>query len=197
MWKWIVGVALFLVVLLVGTCWLGYRKLTSGGASATVAIAATPDRVFASLADPDSMAVWMATGSTVTSVHHGVVTVGDTLHIETGTSGRARQQYTWIVSAVTPGQLLVLDMRVDTSKRVFATRRDSLVTAGDSTMVITTIASPMIDSMRTQRGDTSGKVGGALLDFGSKVVISAFRVMSERDLERLKARLEGRPMPAN
>lgn len=195
MWKWIVGSALVIVVLLAVTCWLGYKKLTEGGDSATVAIAATPDRVFTSLADPDSMAVWMAAGSKIGAPHHGLLTVGDTLHVETGTPGRLRQQYTWTVSEVTPGRLLVVQMRADTSGNVFATRRDSLVAAGDSTIIISTIASPMIDSMLTRRGDTGGKVGGALLNFGSKMLISAFRVVSEHELKRLKARLEGQPMP--
>lgn len=195
MWKWIVGAALVIVVLLAGTCWYGYKKLTSGGDSATVAIAATPDRVFASLANSDSMALWMGAGSKIVAPHHGLLTVGDTLHVETGTPGRSYQQYIWIVSTVTPGRLLVLQMRSDTSG-VFATRRDSLVATGDSTIIITTIASPMIDSMRTLRGDTGGKVGGALLNFGSKVLISAFRLVSEHELKRLKARLEGQPMPA-
>jgi uncharacterized protein YndB with AHSA1/START domain len=194
MWKWIVGAAVIIVVLLVGAFWYGYRKLTTGGDSATVTIAATPDRVFASLADPDSMVVWMGTGSKVAALHHGLLREGDTLHIETGTPGRSHQQYVWVVGEVTPPRLLVLQMRADTSG-VFATRRDSLVARGDSTTIISTIASPMIDSMRTQRGDTGGRVGGALLNFGSKVLISAFRIVSERELKRLKARLEGQPMP--
>lgn len=195
MWKWIVGAAALIAVLLVVTCWYGYKKLTAGGDSAVVAIAATPERVFASLADPDSMAVWMGAGSKISAPHHGLLTAGDTLRVETGTPGRSYQQYIWIVSAVTPGRLLVLQMRSDTSG-VFATRRDSLVASGDSTIIISTIASPMIDSMRTLRGDTGGRVGGALLNFGSKVLISAFRVVSEHELKRLKARLEGQPMPA-
>ena len=195
MWKWIVGAAALIVVLLVGTCWYGYKKLTAGGDSAVVAIAATPERVFASLADPDSMAVWMGAGSKISAPHQGLLTAGATLRVETGTPGRSYQQYIWIVSAVTPDRLLVLQMRSDTSG-VFATRRDSLVASGDSTIIISTIASPMIDSMRTLRGDTGGKVGGALLNFGSKVLISTFRFLSERELKRLKARLEGQPMPA-
>ena len=196
MWKWIVGAALVIVVLLVGTCWYGYRKLTSGGSSAVVAIAATPERVFASLADPDSMRAWMAPGSVIGASHHGPVVAGDTIHIETGSPGRSQQRYTWTISEVEPGRVLAVQMRVDTSGNIFATRRDSLVGHGDSTIVISTIGSPMIDSMRTIRGDTGGKVGGALLDFGSKMLISAFRVLSERELGRLKAHLEGHPMPA-
>lgn len=170
MWKWIVGGAAVIVVLLIGTCWYGYKKLTAGGDSVTVAIAAAPDRVFASLSNPDSMALWMGDRSKVIAPHHGMLSVGDTLHIQTGAPGRSAQQYIWIVNAVTPGQLLALEMRSDTGG-VFATRRDSLIGRGDSTIIVSTIAAPMIDSMRTMRGDTGGKVRGALLNFGSKVVI--------------------------
>ena len=85
MWKWIVGALLLLVVALFATCYIGYKRLTAGGDSATVAIAAPADRVWASLADPDSMSIWMADGSNVTASHHGIVTVGDTLHVESPT----------------------------------------------------------------------------------------------------------------
>ena len=194
MWKWIVGALLLLVVALAATCYIGYKKFTGGGDSARVAIAASPDRVWASLADPDSMAVWMADGSKIAAPHHGIVSVGDTLHIETF-SGRSRSQnFTWTVTEVGSGRLLVLQMRNDSSGQVFASRRDSLVAAGDSTLVISTIGVPMIDSIRSERGDSVGKVGGAVLDFSSRMLISAFRIVSERDLTRLKARLEGKPM---
>ena len=99
------------------------------------------------------------------------------------------------MSEVTPGRLLVLQMRNDPTGQIFATRRDSLVATGDSTVVVSTIGSPMIDSLRNERGDSGGKLGGAVLDFSSKMLVSAFRVISERDLRRLKARLEGKPMP--
>lgn len=194
MWKWIVGALLVLVVALAATCYIGYRKLMGGGDSVTVAVAASPDRVWASLANSDSMSIWMAVGSKVTASRHGIVAVGDTLHIEMMSRGSKQQNYTWTVSDVTPGRLLVLQMRNDSSRQIFATRRDSLVGAGDSTLVVSTIGSPVIDSMRNERGDSGGKLGGAVLDFGSKMLVSVFRLMSEQDLRRLKARLEGKPM---
>lgn len=195
MWKWIVGALLLLVVALAATCYIGYRRLTGGGDSATVAVAASPDRVWASLADPDSMSIWMTAGSKVAASHHGIVAVGDTLHIETTARSSRQQNFTWTVSDVTPGRLLVLQMRNDSSGQVLATRRDSLVATGDSTLVVSTIGSPMIDSIRDERGDSGGKLGGAMLDFSSKMLVSAFRLLSEHDLRRLKARLEGKPMP--
>jgi uncharacterized protein YndB with AHSA1/START domain len=195
MWKWIVGALLVLVVALAATCYIGYRKLTGGGDSATVAVAASADRVWASLADPDSMSIWMAAGSTVTASRHGIVAAGDTLHVRSTAGGSRQQNFTWTVSELTPGRLLVLQMRSNASGQVFANRRDSLVAAGDSTLVVSTIGSPMIDSIRVERGDSGGRFGGAVLDFSSKLLVSAFRLQSEHDLRRLKARLEGKPMP--
>lgn len=195
MWKWIVGALLVLVVALAATCYIGYRRLTGGGDSATVAVAAPADRVWASLADPDSMSIWMAAGSAVTASRHGIVAAGDTLHVRSTAGGSRQQNFTWTVSEVTPGRLLVLQMRSNASGQVFANRRDSLVAAGDSTLVVSTIGSPMIDSIRVERGDSGGKLGGAVLDFSSKLLVSAFRLQSEHDLRRLKARLEGKPMP--
>jgi uncharacterized protein YndB with AHSA1/START domain len=196
MWKWIVGAAVALILLVAGAGWYGYHKFTSGGDSAVVTIAASPDRVFASLADPDSMAIWMGDGLTITASHHGTVAPGDSLRVQrTARATTAGNRYTWTVAEVEPSHLLVLQMRSDSSGKIFAMRRDSLVAAGDSTMVISTIASPAIDSMRADRGDTGSKVQGAALDVGSKLIVAGFRLMSEGELKRLKARLEGKPMP--
>ena len=196
MWKWIVGALLVLVVAVAAFCYVAVKKITSGGDTVTVAIAAMPEQVFAAMADPDSMETWMISGSTVSASHRGVVAVGDTLHVESGKAGRGHQQFTWIVSAVKPSQLLVLEMRDSTGLTAFATRRDSLVTSGDSTLVVSTIASPMMDSIKTERGDTGGKVGGALLNFANKMLVSSFRLVSERELRQLKAHLEAKPKAA-
>ena len=194
MWKWIVGAVLVLVVVLAGFCYVAVKQFTSGGDTVAVTVAATPDRVFAALADPDSMETWMMSGSLVTASHRGPVVAGDTLHVETGARGaRTHQLFTWIVGEVTPGRLLVLEMRDSTSTMVFATRRDSLATSGDSTTIVSTIASPMMDSIKTERGDTGGRVGGAILDLGSKLLVSGFRKSSELELRQLKAHLERKP----
>ena len=62
MWKWIVGVLLVVVVALAGTGWYGYKKLTSGGDSAVVAVAATPERVSAAPPAPDPLQQWAGEG---------------------------------------------------------------------------------------------------------------------------------------
>jgi len=193
MWKWIIGAVLALVLLVAGLIYVQYRKITSAGASAAVTMPGTPERVFASLADADSMSAWMTEGNKITGKHHGMVAAGDTLRIETGKTGG--QKFSYLVSQVEPGQLLVMQIRSDSTGFVFATRRDSLVATGDSTTVVSTIASPTLDSLKTERGDTGGKVGGALLSFTSKMSIALFRALSEQDLRRLKTHLEGKKLP--
>lgn len=192
MWKWIVGSILAVVLILFVGCYVLIKKATSGGDSARVTIGAPAALVWTMIADPDSMAVWMSEGTTVSATARGIVKVGDTLHVSNGSTSRS-QNFTWTVSELTPGRLLAVEMRNDSSGTVFATRRDSVFAEGDSTLVVSTFGSPMIDSIRIQRGDTGGKVGGAVLDFSSKLLVAAFRLTSEQDLKRLKARLEGGP----
>ena len=87
MWKWIAGSVLLVIVLLAGTCYYGYRKLTDGGGATVVMIGATPERVYASIADPDSLATWVDVGSTVTSSRHGLLEVGDSFTIRRSRRG--------------------------------------------------------------------------------------------------------------
>ncbi|HEY4320585.1 MAG TPA: SRPBCC family protein [Gemmatimonadales bacterium] len=197
MWKWIGGIVLLIVVLVAWRVVSAVKTLTAGGDSTTTTIAASPARVFASLADPDSMAVWM-TSATVSSARHGMLQVGDTVRIDQGRTAATRDSstgvksnVTWIVNAVTPGQLLALSLQNDSTKQIIATQRDSLVSIGDSTQVITTIGVPIMDSIRNKRTDSSSKVGGAVLDFGSKMMVGAFRKMSEMDRAKLKGHIEG------
>jgi uncharacterized protein YndB with AHSA1/START domain len=194
MWKWIVGAALALLVLLAGVCWYGYRRLTAGGDTAVVTIGASPERVFGALADPDSMVVWMGDGTSITAPHRGMVSAGDTLRVEQ-VHGTHQQTVNWIVDAVDAPSLLVFEMRGDSLGSPFVVRRDSLVAQGDSTTIISTIGSPAIDSLRAVRGDTGGKVGGALINVTARVVTASMRMLSENELKRLKAHLEGKPTP--
>jgi uncharacterized protein YndB with AHSA1/START domain len=197
MWKWIVGIVLVVIVGLAGTCWYAYQKLTAGGDSTTTTIGATPERIFASLADADSMPFWLGSRASVRASHPGPVTVGDTLRIDAADDSArgSNSRITWIVSDVQPAKLLVMQIRSDSNDQVIATQRDSLVAVGDSTMLITTVASPLMDSLRAAHSDSvRGKLAGAAIGMGSKIMLGAFRTMSERSHQRLKARLEGKPV---
>jgi uncharacterized protein YndB with AHSA1/START domain len=194
--KWMTGCLLALLVL-AGMVWWGYRRMAAfapGSGPLSVGIEAPPGRVFASLANGDSIVTWMAQGNVVTVKRHGPLVVGDSLRVQIRSMpGLPQRALIWTVSEVVPNKLLALEMRADTSRKVMAIRRDSLVEAGDSTLVLTSVSSPVMDSAQTARGDTASRA--TMLDMTSKLLISSFRMEAKLELLRLKARVEGRPMP--
>src|SRR5207237_9897962 len=84
MWKWLGGCLVVVVVVLAIGFWSAYRKLSqfSGPNKAeTVAITAPVTRVFASIADGDSLSSWMAEGMGVRASHHGMLVPGDAIDV--------------------------------------------------------------------------------------------------------------------
>ncbi len=192
MWKWIAGGLLVVVVLVVGTCYYGIKKLTAGGDTAVVMIGASPDRVFASLADPDSLGTWVDLGSTVTSSRHGLLQVDDSFQILRPPlkAGRTGESSAWRVVAVDPGHTMTLSLANDSLAKVaMITRHDSLAAMGDSTRLSVSYAAQILDSTRISVNN-SGKSGGAVLGFAQKMIVAAMRLSMEQDLQRLKARIE-------
>lgn len=192
MWKWIAGGVLVVIVLLAGTCYYGYRKLTAGGDTLTVMIGATPDRVYASLADPDSLSTWVDVGSTITSSRHGLAQEGDTVNVTRPPikSGRPGPSTSYVVLAADPGHSMTVKVAGDSLER-FAkiTRHDSLVAVGDSTQLIITFAAEIVDPTRASVRD-SGKGSQAVLGFAEKLTVAGLRLAMEQDVQRLKARVE-------
>jgi uncharacterized protein YndB with AHSA1/START domain len=192
MLRFIGGCLVVVLVVAIAAFWFGYRKLetyTAEGASVTVTIAAPPPRVFASLADADSMTEWRLEGLGLRASRRGLLKQGDTLHAQMRSSGGRQERATWIVTAVVPNKLFATQM-LDDSGRVLATRRDSLVEVADSTKVVTTFATPRFDSIRVAPGNSTGVAGGRALDMASKLVLSGLKLQSTSELDRLKARLE-------
>ncbi|MEX2155181.1 MAG: hypothetical protein WD825_17680 [Gemmatimonadaceae bacterium] len=195
MLKWIGG-CLGLIVVVVGFgMWFGYRKyesFTSAPPISTVTILAPANRVFASIADADSMIEWRSEGLGIRSPRRGLLKLGDTLLVQSRSAGDNRPtRATWVVSALTPGKLLALEVRDDSTGMIMFTRRDSLVDLGDATQIVSTFAAPMLDSVRARHAD-SGGAARAMIGMGSKLVISAMRLQSDQELRRLKSRIEGR-----
>jgi uncharacterized protein YndB with AHSA1/START domain len=195
--KWVLRILGVVFVLALCAGYYGYRKyrqFTAAGNTTAVLIGAPRERVFGALANSDSIAVWMGRNSSITSTRHGALQPGDTLAIQSANdNGNARYRFTWTVREVVPNQLLAMDLRTDTSTKVIATRRDSLVASGDSTIVISTVASPMFDQVRmTERDSNRSAAAGAMLNVGAKLALSAFRFQSETELKRLKAHIEGK-----
>jgi len=197
--KWIGGCLLIVILLIVGSLWWGYQTMQSSlspDGSATVTIAGTPARVFASLANGDSIQSWMASGSSVSASRHGPLEVGDTVRVEMQPGrGMRVQRLVWVVSEVVPDRALGLELRTDTSTRVMALRRDSLVATGDSTRLVSTVVSPMMDSLTSARDSQGKKSAGRMAGLTADLLLSAFRMQSKLELLRLKAMVEGKPIP--
>lgn len=193
--KWMSG-CLIVFALIALAMWWGYLKVgkfASGEQAVAVGIRAPAARVFASLANADSIRTWMAQGNRVTIHRRGMLVVGDTLRIEPRSMlGVPQRDFIWTVTEVKPSSILALQMRNDTTGRVMAVRRDSLATKGDSTIVVSSVVSAGTDSLRIVGGDSVVK---AEPDMPSRLLVSMFRLESQLELMRLKERIEGRPAP--
>ena len=201
--KWVVGclaVGVALVGLVVWLVYSKYKTFTGAGPSVSVVIAAPATRVFASMADADSLREWRAETTGISSTRRGLLRVGDTVRIlsrtirvgsRTSGSDSTERLADHVVTALVPDRLLVFEARDDSSGATMIVRRDSLVARGDSTEVISTILVPVTDSMRA-RLDTANRGQRAMLDMASRLMISIVRMQFGVELERLKERIEGR-----
>jgi uncharacterized protein YndB with AHSA1/START domain len=194
MWKWLSGCLLLVIVLVAFGLWRGYRTMSSSlspDGSVRVTIAAPPARVFASLADGDSVATWMAQGSIVKSSRHGRFVPGDSVRVETRTMiGVPKTHLTWRVSEVVPDRLVAWQLIPDTTARVVAIRRDSLVALGDSTIVISKVIAPKLDSLRKSQATSSDSAANGFARIGSDLLINVIRMQPKLELTRLKGRIE-------
>jgi uncharacterized protein YndB with AHSA1/START domain len=195
--KWFLRIVAALVVLVLIAGYVGYRKLrefTAAGGTARVAILAPRERVFATLGNADSVAAWMGgRPGGVEAGGHGALQPGDSIIVESDPDSRNRHyRLVWTVTAVRPNELMAMNLRPDTSRMVIAARRDSLFTVGDSTIIVSTMTSPMFDSVQTAARDSAKRGASAMIAFGSSMAIAVFRVQAERELARLKAHVERR-----
>ena len=192
MWKWLGGCLIVVLVLVIAATWWGYRAMqdTLGpDGTVSITIGASPQRVFASLADGDSLATWMAQGNTVRTARRGALMEGDSIHIAMSRSipGAPSQGMTWSVKRIVPETLIQLDIHPDTRGTVVFSRLDSLVTTGDSTTIISRIHSPMLDSQSVKRpGQKASDAPGLSAD----LLLSMLRLQAKLELQQLKLRLE-------
>lgn len=185
MLKWVGGCLLLVVVLIAAGSWFAMRTMRESlepDGSARVTIAASPDRIYASLSDGDSVRTWMAQGNTVTTWRRGPFVVGDSIRVELRQSlGISRQPMMWRVSELIPNRLVSLELMTPATRRVLGMRRDSLVQVGDSTQVVSTVTSALLtDSART-----------ATRAVAADMMLSMFRLQAKLELQGLKARIEG------
>ena len=200
MWKWLGGCLVIVVVVIAIGVWTGYRKLSqfSGpNKPETVAIAAPPSRVFASIANADSLSVWMAERLGVRVSHHGMLVPGDTIQMNANMRfnvGKGRQASSWVVSDVKPDQMLALEMQGDRTKGIVAQRQYNLSAKGDSTLITSFVSTPGLDSMIAHRGDTI-KASDAFMSGATKLMMASLRMQAHRELQLLKAHIEGHAPP--
>jgi uncharacterized protein YndB with AHSA1/START domain len=186
MLKWIGGCLVVVVILIAGGSYFAMRTMKeslSADGSARVAIHAPVSRVFASLSHGDSAATYMAVGNKVTTSRRGPFQPGDSVRIEMRTTlGMKPQPMIWLVREIVPDQKIVFQMNSVGARPVTATRVDSLFAKGDSTVIVTRLATSLPDSAKSSAtGD---------------VMMTMFQMQSKLELESLKIRIEGRPSPA-
>ena len=174
-----------LAVVLIGVgSWYAMRTIRESlepDGSARVMIAAAPQRIYSSLSDGDSAVTFRATGSAVTASRKGPLAIGDSIRIEMkGSLGVGQRPIVWTIRELKPGQLVAMDLMNETRTHTIATRRDSLVAIGDSTMVISSIGTSLPDSVHARAG------------MAGDMMMSMFRIQSKLELQSLKARIEGR-----
>jgi len=211
MWKWIIG-AVVLVVLLIGSgLWYGFRKmsqLATGDSTVTMTIGGTPERVFASLAHGDSIGEWMV-GGRVRPSRSGPLRKGDTLYVEESSRGERlkmaddtsstkspARNMAWVVGDVTPGKAFALELVADSLTMAAVWRRYTVMGQGDSTVIFSTVTSPMMDSVRRIEAAKEGK-NSAMMDFAAKMMLGAMRMQNQVELRQLKARVEGTAVSAS
>lgn len=187
--KWILGGILVLAVVLGGTCWYGYKQVTAGGDTAEVVMASTQERVFASLVNTDSMAAWMET--TDISPPGRDLVPGDTLRVRgpMGTKVNGTADMRWVIRDVQSPSLIVMDMVDDSVGRAVINRRDEISMRNDSVVVRSIFSSELMDSVRTAEADSS-KMAGTVLGGVHKLMVGGARMVTQTQLEKLKARVE-------
>lgn len=188
MLKWILGILAALVLLAFGFCYYGYQQVTSGGDTARVAILAPPERVWAHLVWPDSLARWQDSSTTVRASSDSLLVPGDTVWIRGG-GGSGSERMRWVVERVNAPWAIVWKATDDSTGMEIVRRTDSIAIVGDSTILLSQFAPTIIDSI--QAADTSGGLGRRLLGAAGRITVGAMRTIAELDQARLKRMLEG------
>jgi uncharacterized protein YndB with AHSA1/START domain len=199
MWKWIGGCFLLCVVIIGVAAFWGFSKvkdMMDEPSVATITIGASPERVFASMANADSLSTWMATKPNVG--RSGMLVVGDTFALGDSPTNpnKGQQSISWTVSEIKAPHLIAYRIRTDSGGKgmEFATLRDSLVARGDSTEVIATFLMPDTLTLTTTPGEN--KAPPAALKSMFKLMLVGFTQMEKVNLMQLKERIEGKAVEA-
>jgi hypothetical protein len=194
MWRWIGGIVAIAILALMGTCYAGYRRITSGGDTVDAMLSTSPAKTFSLLTDRDSLLAWLSAGTTIMPEHHGPVRGGDTIRVASparagASSGRAMQL--WIVREVKAPDVFVIDaLEFDPGGLAHAafTRRDSISASGDSTRIVSTFEmAPMLPAAESaMTGGSDFKA--SLLNTAQRMRLGAARMMWQEQLRRIEHR---------
>lgn len=190
MLRWIGGCAVVAVVLIALGMWTGYRRisdLAEDGPAETTVVHAPAERVFAMVANADSLPLWRMEGTAIRASRAGQLQVGDSI-VARSAAGGATMVSIWHVSALVPSSLIAFEMRSDSGSMI-AARRDSLIALGDSTRIISTTVATLVDPIPSAQRDSGA--GTAIPRMASKVFLAAARMQTRAELLRLKTRVEG------
>lgn len=193
MLKWIASGCLVIIVVIGIVAYAGYRKMQSiaaAGPTVTVGIHAPAERVFASMSHSDSIAAWFAPGTILRVTKKGQLAAGDSIILR---SNRDTLGSAWVIDTVLPGQLIAMRYVALPRGTVVFRRRDSVSTAADSTLVTSTVAFTMADSLANAQGQATGVTGG-LLGMSATMGTAGARIQAEMELKRLKSHIEGPPV---
>ncbi|HRP08080.1 MAG TPA: SRPBCC family protein [Gemmatimonadales bacterium] len=190
MLKWILIIIVLMMLVVMGTCWYGYRKMTEGGDTASITIATTPDRIWRYLTIPDSFAVWQDSTAVLGFSDDSLLSVGDSVRMGSGGQASLTQQkrMVWVMERALEPSVIAWAASDDSTGMVIVRRTDSLVPMGDSVQVLSRFEVPAMHPLAT--GDSIGGLGRKLMAGAGRIAASAGRIIAEQDLARLKARLE-------
>ncbi|HET9424922.1 MAG TPA: SRPBCC family protein [Gemmatimonadaceae bacterium] len=195
MLKWIGGGCLVIVLLVGGLMYWSFQKMSSiadEGPAVTVSFAATPERVYASLSDADSLRTWLSQGMALHPSRKGPLAAGDTIRIQSQ-GDTAAPQMAWVIDTVVPSRLITSRLVMPRERMVVYGRRDSIFVAGDSTRVTRTVtASSMMPDSLSNAMRARGGMASSMLDLSDKMTMASARMQGEAELLRLKTRIEGR-----
>lgn len=190
MLKWILIIISVLMLVVIGTCWYGYRKMTEGGDTASITIATSTERIWRYLTIPDSFAVWQDSTAVLSFSNDTLLSLGDTVRMGTGGQAAVTQQkrMVWVMERIEEPSLIVWSASDDSTGMAIVRRTDSLVPMGDSVRLLSRFEVPALHPLAD--GDSVSGFGRKLMTSVGKIAASAGRIIAEQDLARLKARLE-------
>jgi hypothetical protein len=185
MLKWILGIIVALALLIGGSCYFGYRELTSEGPTASVNLAGvTPEQAWSYLTVPDSMQTWRDSTTRLTTSRDSALTLGDTVRLTSVGRSNRSSDLTWVLHRIEPYRVIEWVSASNEQDGNRLHRLDSLVPTGDSLRLSSTFLAPSMDSMAA--ADSIGKMGRGLLSSAGKMLVGVMRLMAQDDLERLK-----------